>query len=626
MKTISIENVSKTYGEKQLFQKLSLTIQEGEKIGLIGINGTGKSTLLKIISGIEEPDEGTFDHPKDYRITYLSQNPSLEQNLTILEQVYKSDAEIMRVIREYEKCLLQLQQMPENERVQETLFTLQRDMDRLNAWDANATAKTVLSKLGILDVTQKIGELSGGQKRGVALAQCLIEKPDLLILDEPTNHLDYATITWLQEFLVRYQQSVLFVTHDRYFLDAVTNRIIELDKGRLFSYKGNYEMFIESKTIREVNEQASMSKAYNLYRNELKWMRRGAKARTTKQKARIDRFQDLEGSLDNRTDENLELNVKGARLGKKVFELQSVTKKFDSNIILDDFSFLFKKGDRIGIVGENGAGKTTFLNILAGLEKVDSGEIERGQTVKLAYYTQESEEIPGEMRMIDYLRETAEVVTLDNGDIVSVSNMLERFLFPMSTHGTLIRKLSGGERRRLFLLKLLMENPNVLLLDEPTNDLDTQTLTILEDYLHVFPGVVITVSHDRYFLDKITTQLFVFKGNGAVASYYGTYSEFLESEKEEEKQKPKELEIDQSVTVTPNKEQKKKMTYKEKIEWETIEAKIEEAEVTLKEKEEELNGVGSDFERANTVMSEISQLNEELEILMERWEYLSSFQ
>ncbi len=386
----------------------------------------------------------------------------------------------------------------------------------------------------------------------------------MLILDEPTNHLDYATITWLQEFLIRYQQSVLFVTHDRYFLDAVTNRIIELDKGRLFSYKGNYETFIESKTIREVNEQASMAKAYNLYRNELKWMRRGAKARTTKQKARIDRFQDLEGSLDNRTDENLELNVKGARLGKKVFELQSVTKKFDSNIILDDFSFLFKKGDRIGIVGENGAGKTTFLNILAGLEKVNSGEIERGQTVKLAYYTQESEEIPGEMRMIDYLRETAEVVTLDNGDVVSVSNMLERFLFPMSTHGTLIRKLSGGERRRLFLLKLLMENPNVLLLDEPTNDLDTQTLTILEDYLHVFPGVVITVSHDRYFLDKITTQLFVFKGIGAVASYYGTYSEFLESEKDEEKQKPKELEIDQSVTVTPNKEQKKKMTYKRK--------------------------------------------------------------
>ncbi|MEI5907280.1 ABC-F family ATP-binding cassette domain-containing protein [Bacillus spongiae] len=622
MKVLMAEGLTKSYGEKMLFRNISFSIAEKQRIGLIGINGTGKSSLLKLVASIDLLDQGMISTPKEYTIAYLDQDPHLNPELTVLEQVFESDAKIVKLMKKYEESLRALEKDPTNEEKQERLFTLQKEMDLHQAWEANATVKTILTKLGITFFDQKVGELSGGQQKRVALAQVLVEMPDLLILDEPTNHLDYESIEWLQEYLAKYSGSVLFVTHDRYFLDAVSNQIFELDKASLYAYKGNYQDFIEAKSIREENEQATREKQKNLFRNELEWMRRGAKARTTKQKARIGRFEQLDATLASyQSETDLEINIKGSRLGKKVIELKNVSKKFDGKEILTSINYLFKPQDRIGIVGKNGTGKSTFLNILAGLEPIDSGEVEIGQTVKMAYYTQQSEEMPPNLRMIDYIREEAEVVTLKTGEHISVSAMLERFLFPMSTHGTPLRKLSGGEKRRLFLLKLLMQNPNVLLLDEPTNDLDTQTLTVLEAYLEEFPGVVITVSHDRYFLDKVATQLLVFQGEGKLGMYYGIYSDYVKYENA-----PKESSVQlkqKSAERNAPSTQSKKMTYKEKMEWETIEEKIEETEIMIEEAEQKMEQVGSDFELAQSIMKELEELNAQLEHLIERWTYLS---
>lgn len=538
MKMISIENVSKTYGEKQLFQDLSFTISEKDRVGLIGVNGTGKSSLLKIVAGIDLPDSGEMIKPKDYQISYLSQQPELTGELTVLEQVFEGDAPILKQLREYEQALLDLNENPEDSDVQHRLFELQKRMDAENGWDASANAKAILTKLGIEDFQKKIVECSGGQKKRVALAQVLIQAPDLLILDEPTNHLDYESVKWLEDYLSRYQGALLLVTHDRYFLDRVTNRIFELDKGNLYSYKGNYAAFLEAKAVREENDAATLEKQRNLYRRELEWIRRGAKARSTKQKARIQRFDKLDDELAAvKSTDKLDLSLNGSRLGKQVFELISASKQYGNLRILKDFDLLIKPGDRIGIIGRNGTGKSTVLNILTGRIPLDSGEVTVGQTVKLAYYTQENEDMDENKRMIEYVKETAEVIHTSDGKMISAAQMLERFLFPLNSHGTLIRKLSGGEKRRLYLLKLLLTAPNVLLLDEPTNDLDTQTLTVLEDYLEEFPGVVITVSHDRYFLDKVVDQLLILKGAGETDSYYGSYTEYLEKQSTKQPEK-----------------------------------------------------------------------------------------
>ena len=521
----------KHYGEKTLFSDISFTITEKERVGLIGVNGTGKSSLLKLIAGIDVPDSGELITSKDYSISYLAQQPDLNSELTILEQIFAGDAPIFRLLKDYEKTLLLLNEQPENQRIQEKLFELQKEMDTLNGWDVSTNAKTILTKLGIEDFNLKIGTLSGGQKKRVALAQVLIQSPDLLILDEPTNHLDYESIDWLEDYLSRYQGAILIVTHDRYFLDSVTNRIFELDGGQIFTYKGNYAAFLEAKAVREENETATILKQKNLFRRELEWIRRGAKARSTKQKARIQRFEKLDDELSSvKSNEKLDIALKGSRLGKQVFELNGASKRFGDKVLIDDFDLLVKPGDRIGIIGKNGTGKSTLLNILAGKIPLDDGERIIGQTVKVAYYTQESEDMDENKRMIEYLKETAQVIDTADGKTVSAAQMLERFLFPSHTHGTPIRKLSGGEKRRLYLLKILMLEPNVLLLDEPTNDLDTQTLTVLEDYLEEFPGVVITVSHDRYFLDKVVEQLIVLKGDGDIDTFYGNYSEFLEKD------------------------------------------------------------------------------------------------
>ncbi|OMP66956.1 ABC-F family ATP-binding cassette domain-containing protein [Domibacillus epiphyticus] len=619
MKVYSIDGLTKTIGEKMLFNDISFSISEGDKIGVLGINGTGKSTLLNVIAGLDDYEKGTKDHPNDYSISYLSQNPHFDEQQTIIDYLYASNSLVFTTIKQYEQVLIQLQDKPDHVDIQQKLMKYQQQMDELNAWDTSADAKTILTKLGLPDFTKKMSELSGGQKKRAALAKTLIETPDLLILDEPTNHLDYDSIKWLQEYLQKYQKSVLFVTHDRYFLDEVTDKIWELERGKLFEYKGNYADFLESKAIREENESLEQSKKESLFKKELAWMRKGAKARTTKQKARIQRFEALDEDVKNKTKQDaLEIELGGARLGKKVLELKKITKSFGGQQILQDFTFLFKRGDRIGIVGSNGSGKSTLLNIVAGREPIDSGELDTGQTVKIGYYTQENDDMNENLRMIEYIRETADSIQLKDGSYISAAQMLERFLFPMHTHGTPIRKLSGGEKRRLYLLNILMSAPNVLLLDEPTNDLDTQTLTILEDYLETFPGVVVTVSHDRYFLDKACHQLLVFKGSGVVDYYYGSYSEFLE-----EKEEPGEAVIKTAAVQQTRPEKKKKMSYSETREWETIEDDMEAAEQRLTDISAEMAAAGSDFEKLRLLMEEETELKSKLDHMLERWEYLA---
>ncbi|WP_299737799.1 ABC-F family ATP-binding cassette domain-containing protein [uncultured Rossellomorea sp.] len=626
MRMLTAENLSKTYGEKTLFKDISFSITEKERVGLIGVNGTGKSSLLKLIAGMEEYDTGELSKPGDYHIAYLQQEPAFDGDLTVIQQVFRGEAKIIQAMRNYEMALMEMENNSENPRIQEDLFEAQKQMDILHAWDASANAKSILTKLGIHDFSKKMSELSGGQKKRVALAGVLIETPDLLILDEPTNHLDYQSIKWLEDYLGKYNGSVLLVTHDRYFLDKVTNRIFELDGGNLYSYKGNYASFIEAKASREEVERQLSEKQQNLYRRELAWMRRGAKARTTKQKARIQRFENLEDTMSSGpSGGQVDMAIGGNRLGKQVFEFKDASKMFEDKRILDEFSFLIKPKDRIGIVGKNGSGKSTFLNLLAGTDELTSGDLLKGQTVKVAYYTQGHEELDENMRMIEYIRAAGEYITTDKGEQISVTSMLERFLFPMSTHGTLIRKLSGGEKRRLFLLKLLMSKPNVLLLDEPTNDLDTETLTVLEDYINEFSGVVITVSHDRYFLDKTAEQLLVFNGDGQIDFYFGEYTEYLEkSEAKSKKQDP--VKKQESAPVKEEKEkEKKRLSYMEKREWDEIEVKMADIEKRIEEADAELQKVGSDFEKAQQLMNESQNLNEQLEKLIERWTYLSEF-
>jgi ATP-binding cassette subfamily F protein uup len=626
MKMLTVENVTKTYGEKTLFKDISFTIGEKERVGLIGINGTGKSSLLKIVAGIDIPDDGKIICGKDYSIMYMDQQPEFEKNQTVLEQVFEGEAPILKLMREYEKALIHLESSPHDIKVQEQLFQLQKQMDALNAWNASTNAKTILTKLGIEDFDKRIGELSGGQKKRVALAQVLIAEPDLLILDEPTNHLDFETVKWLEEYLSRYSGSILLVTHDRYFLDLVANRMFELDGGNLYSYKGNYAAFLEAKAIREENEAATQEKRKNLFRRELEWIRRGAKARTTKQKARIQRFEELDERIAGGTSssEKLDISLNASRLGKQVLELKDASKQYEDKVILEHFDLLVKPGDRIGIIGRNGTGKSTLLNILSGKIPLDHGEIIIGQTVKIAYYTQESEDMDENKRMIEYIKETAEIVETSDGKTISAAQMLERFLFSPYTHGTPIRKLSGGEKRRLYLLKLLMTAPNVLLLDEPTNDLDTQTLTVLEDYLDEFPGVVITVSHDRYFLDKVTEQLLILQGEGQVDTYYGNYTEYLEKAMTIETPKtPKTPQSPANPPKTPEKEKKKKMTYKEKKEWDEIDDLIARTEENIENVAAEMEKAGSDFSKVQELMNRAAELNEKLEQLIERWSYLA---
>ncbi|MDG5470580.1 ABC-F family ATP-binding cassette domain-containing protein [Jeotgalibacillus sp. ET6] len=620
MKQLTAENIEKTYGEKTLFRDLSFVVSENEKIGLIGINGTGKSSLMRLIAGIDGADSGSFKHPNDYRIQYLPQEPDLAEGLTVLNAVFESNAPVIQQMREYEEIMDEYEKNPQSDELQRRVLKAQEGMDKADAWDANSQAKIILSKLGVHDIGAVVGTLSGGQKKRVALAKVLIETPDLLLLDEPTNHLDYEAILWLEEFLRKYSGSVIIVSHDRYFLDQVSTRMIEIDQGRAFSYKGNYQSFIEAKAQREEEEQQSMQKMKSLYRNELAWMRKGAKARTTKQKARIQRFETIEQEVGTSSNnDQLSMGMTSSRLGKSVIELQNISKGFNERTLFQDVNLLVQRTSRIGIIGKNGTGKSTLLNIIAKRLEPDQGTVDIGQTVKLAYFSQEIAGMDGSQRMIEYIREGAEVIQTEEGS-ASAAQMLERFLFPLSTHGTPIYKLSGGEKRRLYLLRLLMERPNVLLLDEPTNDLDTETLTVLEQFIEEFQGAVITVSHDRYFLDKVAEHLLVLKPEGKVELIQMDYSSYLKREMENVKAKAEPIKIEGKE---PKK--KKKLSYLEKKEWEEIDSKIAQAEEKIESLDQEMQTIGSDFDKAERIMAEQQKTNEELEQLIERWDYLSEF-
>jgi ABC transport system ATP-binding/permease protein len=616
---LTIENLSKSYGDKILFQNITCTITNDDRIGLIGVNGTGKSSFLKVIAGIDSPETGVIQSPKDYRIEYLAQEPDLDPTLSVIDQIYYGDATIMKLMREYEGALQNLEQEPNNTKLQQTLLKLQQRMDEEEAWEANTQAKTILTKLGITEFNKRITELSGGQKKRVAIARALIQPADLLILDEPTNHLDNETVEWLEKYLQTFKGALLLVTHDRYFLNRVTNKIFELDRGSLYVYEGNYEIFLEKKAEREELEKSNQQKHANLLKKELAWLRAGVKARTTKQKARIERVHDLKDRTFHTDNKNIEFQVGSTRLGKNVLELIDVNKVIEGRRLINNFNHLIIPGDRIGIIGPNGAGKTTLLNIMANRIQPDSGDVVTGETVKIGYYTQGDEELDGNMRVVDFIKEVAEVIHTRNGDVITAEQMLERFLFSRPEQYNYIRKLSGGERRRLYLLKILMTEPNVLFLDEPTNDLDIQTLTVLEEYLDNFPGVVVTVSHDRYFLDRVAEKLLVFTREGAIQLFYGNYSEYHEKKQLTQEQ---ELNVKKEATFTKPK-QKKKLSYMEQKEWDEIEDQITALEERIAAIENGIVEAGSNAEKVQSLFAEQQNVQHELESKMERWEELS---
>lgn len=622
MSHLIVSNLTKTVGDKTLFENIEFTIYEGERAGLIGINGTGKSTLLSILSGAQDADHVELDHPNKYRIAYLPQQPTFEEDSTVLQAVFAGSSPVLQLNREYEQTVTALSNNPESEELQNTLFRLQQQMDNDQAWDVNALAKQSLTKLGIDMYDKKVSELSGGQQKRVALAKVLIEPADLYLLDEPTNHLDVQSTEWLQEMVLRLKGAVIFITHDRYFLDELSTHIYELADQTLYRHTGNYADYLEARAIREENFAATQDKLKNRYRSELKWIRRGAKARTTKQKARIERFEQLDQQIErNVSDDNLELGLKTTRLGKKVIEGEQLSKAFGERVILKEFDFLLQQGDRIGIIGANGYGKSTLLNMLAGEVQPDGGEVIVGSTVKIAHFKQTLPPMNENERMIEYIRESSNDITDSEGIRYSAAQMLERFLFPLHTHGTPIGKLSGGERKRLHLLKLLMEQPNVLLLDEPTNDLDIETLGVLEDFIEHFPGVVMTISHDRFFLDRIAKKLWILDGKGNVEESFDQYTDYLQKANQSQKEEQKEERIEKPRSEKP-KNEKKKLSFKEQKEWQTIGDDLAKVEEEIMNVESEIETIGSDYTKLQQLTEKLDELNKQYEHFIERWSYL----
>ncbi|HML36487.1 MAG TPA: ABC-F family ATP-binding cassette domain-containing protein [Bacillota bacterium] len=609
---LNADKITKSFTERPLLENISLSINEGDKIGLIGVNGTGKSTLLKILAGKEEAEGGTITRTKGVRVGYLPQNPSFNKDLTVLEQVLQDVASNEHESKEYE-------------------------------------CKTILTKLGITDFTQPVSQLSGGQKKRVALAGVLVSPVEILILDEPTNHLDNEMADWLEKFLAKYTGAILLVTHDRYFLDRVTNKIAELVGGSIYTYDGNYSLYLESKLAREEMALASERKRAALFRTELEWIRRGIRARGTRSKSRVERFEELKKAKLNLDSDKLELQTLSSRLGKKVIELHRVSKGYDDKILISDFEYTILRNDRIGIIGPNGYGKSTLLKMIMGTVLPDEGTIEIGDTVKIGYFSQENEEMDLSLRVIEYVQSIAHQITTAEGTLTA-SQMLERFLFPPSTHSTVLGRLSGGERKRLYLLRVLMEAPNVLLFDEPTNDLDIQTLSVLEDYLDDFPGAVIVISHDRYFLDRVVQRIFSLEGNGTIGHYPGGYTDYLNACQLEEKKRVEDLKADrlpsdrktdsnrkldssrkadsarddqaENQTGT-QKNVKVKFSYNEQREFDTIDDVIAELEQQLAELESEMAKETSNYDRLQELLLKKQELDGELSAKMDRWVYLN---
>ena len=618
MSDFIVDKLTKSVGDKTVFRDISFIIHDLDRIGLIGVNGTGKTTLLDVLSGKAgfDGDVSPFSAKTGYKITYLTQEPDFDEEQTVLDTVLSSDLREMQLIREYELLLTSY-----DESQQSRLEAVMAEMDSLHAWEIESQVKTVLSKLGLTNLSLKVGQLSGGLRRRVQLAQVLLGDADLLLLDEPTNHLDIDTIEWLTHFLKNSKKTVLFITHDRYFLDNISTRIFELDGGRLIEYQGNYQDYVRLKAEQDERDAALLHKKQQLYKQELSWMRRQPQARATKQQARINRFHDLKKDLAGQTtDGNLEMNFETSRIGKKVIEFQDVDFSYNSKPILSQYSLLIQNKDRIGIVGDNGVGKSTLLNLIAGKLQPQAGQLIIGETVRVAYFSQQIEGLDESKRVINYLQEVAEEVKIGSGT-TSIAELLEQFLFPRSSHGTLIEKLSGGEKKRLYLLKLLLEKPNVLLLDEPTNDLDIATLTVLENFLQGFAGPVITVSHDRYFLDKVASKILAFE-DGSIREFFGNYTDYLDEKAflAERSAISQKTEKEKSTKV---REEKKRMTYFEKQEWESIEADIEALEERISEIEAAMQENGSDFTRLSELQQELDEQNEKLLEKYERYEYLS---
>ena len=618
MEAYKIEHLNKSYADKEIFNDLNLSISEHERIGLVGINGTGKSTLLKVIGGLDEDFTADITHPNQYRIRYSSQKQDLNGHMTVFEAVLSSDTPTLRIIKKYEEAVNRYA-LDQSDSNFNKMMEAQEEMDQNDAWDYNAEIKTILSKLGIHDTTKKIVELSGGQQKRVVLAKTLIEQPDLLLLDEPTNHLDFESIRWLINYVKQYPHTVLFVTHDRYFLNEVSTRIIELDRGKLKTYPGNYEDYIVMRAENELVEQKQQEKQKALYKQELAWMRAGAKARTTKQQARINRFNQLESDVKTQhTQDKGELNLAYSRLGKQVYELKNLSKSIYNKVLFEDVTEIIQSGRRIGIVGPNGAGKTTLLNILSNEDQDYEGELKIGQTVKVAYFKQTEETLDRDIRVIDYLREESEMAKEKDGTSISVTQLLERFLFPSATHGKKVYKLSGGEQKRLYLLRLLVHKPNVLLLDEPTNDLDTETLTILEDYIDDFGGSVITVSHDRYFLNKVV-QEYWFIHDGKIEKIIGSFEDYESFKKELERQAMLSKQTEQQNKHKHQPKKKTGLSYKEKLEYETIMTRIEMTETRLEDLEQEMINASDNYARIKELNEEKEQLEATYEADITRW-------
>ena len=616
MNLLTAENIEKSFTERKLLNGASFYLEEGEKVGIIGINGTGKSTLLKILAKIEEPDSGKVICANHVVMRYLPQNPVFLPEKTVLESVLEAAAG-----------------------KQDTIYAGANagGKHEINEkiWEMESSAKAFLTRLGITNFTQKTKELSGGQKKRLALAAILLVPCDILLLDEPTNHIDHEMADWLEDYLKKWKGSLIMVTHDRYFLDSVSNRIVEIDKGNIYSYDTNYSGFLERKAMREESEIAGERKRQSVLRKEIEWIKRGAKARSTKQKARIQRYETLRDQSAPDVDKKIEISSISTRMGKTTVELSHLHKAYGDRVLIQDFSYIFLKNDRIGFVGKNGCGKTTLMKMIEGRQKPDSGEVILGQTIKLGYYSQEIEEkkeagiayMDPSMRVIDYIKNTAEFVRTEDG-LISASAMLERFLFPPEEQYSVIGKLSGGEKRRLNLLRVLMEAPNVLILDEPTNDLDIVTLSILEDYLDNYDGIVITVSHDRYFLDRVVRRIFAFEENGVLRQYEGEYTDYVNRKREEEKDREPQIQTEKESTAKPAAKDtrthapKLKFSYKEQREYETIETDIAALEERMDEIDEEIAKCATDFVRLNELTEEKTKVNTELEEKLERWEYL----
>lgn len=628
MSDFIVEGLTKSVGDKTVFKAISFIIHDLDRIGLIGVNGTGKTTLLDVLAdkiGFDG-DVSPFLKAKDYKIAYLTQEPDFDDSKTVLDTVLSSDLKEMALIRQYEELMLHYDETTNQEKLEQVMT----QMDSLDAWTIESEVKTVLSKLGIVDLTQKVGQLSGGLRRRVQLAQVLLGDADLLLLDEPTNHLDIETIAWLTNFLKTSKKTVFFITHDRYFLDNVATRIFELDHAQLTEYQGNYQDYVRLKAERDEREAASLHKKKQLYKQELAWMRTQPQARATKQQARINRFQELKGQVQSTSMTNdLEINFQTSRIGKKVLNFKDVSFAYPDKPILKDFNLLVQNKDRIGIVGDNGVGKSTLLNLINGDLQPNSGQLEIGETVRIGYFSQQIMGMDESKRVINYLQEVADEVKTTVGT-TSITELLEQFLFSRSSHGTQIAKLSGGEKKRLYLLKILIEKPNVLLLDEPTNDLDIATLTVLENFLQGFGGAVITVSHDRYFLDKVANKILAFE-NGGVREFFGNYTDYLDEQEflknqasqVSQKSEKTDQEVSQEELASSS---KKRMSWQEKQEWASIEDDIAELEDMIAAVEADMQNYGSDFTKLAELQKELDQLNQDLLDKYERYEYLSELE